>query len=101
MMATVIYPEETADFLPAQITKRSVADLTMRHCRPRALFIRTQSTIVRKTASKKRRGAGLSNAPCPPGGLFYPTKFYYFPQDGAKEAECSRSDDGGRTFGPG
>jgi hypothetical protein len=39
--------------------------------------------------------------PPPPGARIYPNAVYYCSQNVAGGAECSRSDDGGLTFGPG
>lgn len=39
--------------------------------------------------------------PPPPGSRVYPNAVYYCSQNVAGGAECSRSDDGGLTFGPG
>lgn len=49
-------------------------------------------------------GAGPYNpnsVPPPPPNAAYPNAVYYCTQNVAPEAECSRSDDGGLTFGPG
>ena len=46
-------------------------------------------------------GGGPYHAPLPPAGPVYQNAIYYCSQDGVQEAECSRSDDGGLTFGPG
>ena len=46
-------------------------------------------------------GGGPYHAPLPAAGPIYPNAIYYCSQDGVQEAECSRSDDGGLTFGPG
>jgi PKD repeat protein len=47
-------------------------------------------------------GGGPFHAPIPtPPSPLYPNAIYYCSQNGAQEAECSRSDDGGQTFGPG
>jgi len=49
-------------------------------------------------------GAGPYNpnsTPPPPPHPTYPNAVYYCTQNVAPEAECSRSDDGGLTFGPG
>jgi PKD repeat protein len=48
-------------------------------------------------------GAGPYNpnsTPAPPPHPLYPNAVYYCTQNIAPEAECSRSDDGGLTFGP-
>ncbi|HET7452355.1 MAG TPA: hypothetical protein VFL12_06410, partial [Thermoanaerobaculia bacterium] len=46
-------------------------------------------------------GGGPYHAPIPNPAPVYPNAIYYCSQNIAPEAECSRSDDGGRTFGPG
>ena len=49
-------------------------------------------------------GAGPYNSnslPPPPPATVYSNAFYYCSQNIAGDAECSRSDDGGLTFGPG
>jgi hypothetical protein len=42
-----------------------------------------------------------NSVPPPPPHPVYPNAIYYCTQNVAPEAECSRSDDGGLTFGPG
>lgn len=42
-----------------------------------------------------------NSVPPPPPNPIYPNAIYYCTQNVAPEAECSRSDDGGVTFGPG
>jgi PKD repeat protein len=42
-----------------------------------------------------------NSTPAPPPATVYPNAIYYCTQNIAPEAECSRSDDGGLTFGPG
>jgi hypothetical protein len=42
-----------------------------------------------------------NSTPPPPPNSVYPNAIYYCTQNVAPEAECSRSDDGGLTFGPG
>jgi len=42
-----------------------------------------------------------NSTPPPPPPTVYPNAIYYCTQNIAPEAECSRSDDGGLTFGPG
>jgi PKD repeat protein len=42
-----------------------------------------------------------NSVPPPPPATVYPNAIYYCTQNVAPEAECSRSDDGGVTFGPG
>ena len=42
-----------------------------------------------------------NSVPPPPPTTVYPNAIYYCTQNVAPEAECSRSDDGGLTFGPG
>jgi len=46
-------------------------------------------------------GSGPYASPLPNPGPVYPHAVYYCGQDIAPEAQCSRSDDGGATFGPG
>ncbi|HWC64896.1 MAG TPA: sialidase family protein, partial [Thermoanaerobaculia bacterium] len=46
-------------------------------------------------------GGGPYHAPIPDPAPVYPNAIYYCSQNIAPEAECSRSDDGGKTFGPG
>ena len=47
-------------------------------------------------------GGGPYHAPFPtPPAPAYPNAVYYCSQNGVQNAECSRSDDGGITFGPG
>lgn len=45
-------------------------------------------------------GGGPFASPLPNPGPVYPHAMYYASQDIAPEAQCSRSDDGGVTFGP-
>src|SRR5207244_11851475 len=47
-------------------------------------------------------GGGPFHAPIPtPPAPAYPNVIYYCSQNGAQNAECSASYDGGQTFGPG
>jgi hypothetical protein len=47
-------------------------------------------------------GGGPFHAPIPtPPAPAYPNEIYYCSQNGAQDAECSVSQDGGQTFGPG
>jgi len=47
-------------------------------------------------------GGGPFHAPIPtPPAPAYPNAIYYCSQNGVQNAECSRSDDGGVTYGPG
>ncbi len=47
-------------------------------------------------------GGGPFHAPIPtPPSPAYPNAIYYCSQNGVQNAECSRSDDGGLTYGPG
>lgn len=47
-------------------------------------------------------GGGPFHAPIPtPPAPAYPNAIYYCSQNGVQNAECSRSDDGGATYGPG
>jgi hypothetical protein len=47
-------------------------------------------------------GGGPYHAPIPtPPAPAYPNAIYYCSQNGVQNAECSRSDDGGATYGPG
>ncbi len=47
-------------------------------------------------------GGGPFHAPIPtPPAPAYPNAMYYCSQNGVQNAECSRSDDGGVTYGPG
>jgi hypothetical protein len=47
-------------------------------------------------------GGGPFHAPVPtPPAPAYPNAIYYCSQNGVQNAECSRSDDGGATYGPG
>jgi PKD domain len=46
-------------------------------------------------------GGGPYASPLPNPGPVYPHAIYYASQDIAPEAQCSRSDDGGQTFGAG
>jgi len=47
-------------------------------------------------------GGGPFHAPIPtPPAPAYPNAIYYCSQNGVQNAECSRSDDGGLTYGPG
>ena len=47
-------------------------------------------------------GGGPFHAPIPtPPAPAYPNAIYYCSQNGVQSAECSRSDDGGLTYGPG
>lgn len=53
-------------------------------------------------ADHETLGGGPFHAPIPtPPAPLYPNAIYYCSQNGAQNAECSRSDDGGVSYGPG
>jgi PKD repeat protein len=69
-----------------------------------ATHIQSQGGGVPQGPDHETFGAGPYNpnaSPPPPPPTVYPNAVYYCTQNIAPEAECSRSDDGGLTFGPG
>jgi PKD repeat protein len=69
-----------------------------------ATHIQTQGGGVPQGPDHETVGGGPYNpnsTPPPPPNAVYANAIYYCTQNIAPEAECSRSDDGGLTFGPG
>jgi PKD repeat protein len=69
-----------------------------------ATHIQTQGGGVPQGPDHETVGGGPYNpnsTPPPPPNAVYANAIYYCTQNIAPEAECSRSDDGGVTFGPG
>jgi hypothetical protein len=66
-----------------------------------ATWLPSQGGGVPQGGDHETLGGGPYHAPLPSPSPVYPNAIYYCSQNIAPQAECSRSDDGGRTFGPG